>query len=209
MAIIRIADAALAGRQPTRLRRLRCPFARPPPALRGYDPGHGRTQHSRGTQPKRLCLDYADYRARVACIKPDVWPVVAAHVCCLFRIIRDSDGYQEHQPRHQAPSRRSLSYLKSDDPSEIAIGTEGVVLPGTVRLPAPTPPRVESRHGRSPVDRRDVFCRVLRVARRADCESAGALGEIDGGRAGHRRASLICPRYWALRLVKHSRFAPR
>src|SRR5579872_2154963 len=151
MAIIRIADAALAGRQPTRLRRLRCPFARPPPALRGYDPGHGRTQHSRGTQPKRLCLDYADYRARVACIKPDVWPVVAAHVCCLFRIIRDSDDYQAHQPSHKAPSRRSLTSVTSDDPSEIAIGTEGVALPCTVRPSRPHATAVRMPGWQSPL----------------------------------------------------------
>ena len=65
----------------------------------------------------------------------------------------------------------------------------------TVRLPARTPPLVESRHGLGRLDRRCRPRRVVRLAYGADRESAGAVGEVDA-RGGDRIAPAVFSEFW-------------
>ena len=62
--------------------------------------------------------------------------------------------------------------------------------PSRIPLPAPTPPRVESRHGCSPVDLRNRLRRVLRLADGSDRQQAGVVGEADAG-GGDRVAGAV------------------
>jgi hypothetical protein len=112
-------------------RRFRSPSPSPP----GYHRGHGTSAKYRRCGRTQLGITLGCREDGIALVRGSGgW------------VLGHTQGRTGREPPtrsapRKTPSGRSLSYVNSDDPSELALQTENVQL--SFALPAPTPPRVE------------------------------------------------------------------